>query len=188
MIQKRREEFRYLSYKRTVPQYKTIEIISKCFLLTSEEQEGEKKILQSGWSWAGNRRRSWGCCVRSKQSSSTSSSSSRTSWSTPTRHTYSTKRFCRLASLSLMAMSGGKKERGEQRLSGRPHGLFLEAVSNQVGEAQQNQSLYGLFRLAWLRHPDWSYQWSRECSGVFHQPFATSVTAALTDLTDIDMA
>lgn len=53
-----------------------------------------------------------------------------------------------------MAMSGGKKERGEQRLSGRPHGLFLEAVANQVGEAQQNQSLYGLFRLAWLRHPD----------------------------------
>ena len=53
-----------------------------------------------------------------------------------------------------MAMSGGKKERGEQRLSGRPHGLFLEAVANQVGEAQQNKSLYGLFRLAWLRHPD----------------------------------
>jgi hypothetical protein len=51
-------------------------------------------------------------------------------------------------------MSGGKKERGNKGYQVVPMAFFLEAVANQVGEAQQNQSLYGLFRLTWLRHPD----------------------------------
>ena len=62
-----------------------------------------------------------------------------------------------LLSLGLIVPHGHvwwQEGKGEQRLPGRPHGLFLEAVANQVGEAQQNQSLNGLFRLAWLRHPD----------------------------------